>query len=313
MFDEVCRWLLRILRVPPEPEPPAGAPDSIRVFRAGRNYFRFRLALWGLKQFAALVAIIFWFVALHLAQAERDRGRGLAESTPPTPAVAAPTTVETAVQPPATVTGDQPAAPRKKRRNDLRTPDDWRRAAAKTPDWVFHALWAVKLFGVAIYLIQIPITYGIRRLDYEQRWYIVTDRSLRLRSGVWSLREMTMSFANLQQITVAQGPLQRLLGIADVRVQSAGGGGATQGHYQHGHQSLHTGLFHAVEHAEEIRDLITERLRRFRETGLGDPDERHHHQVIPPPLPASSIGDSATLVAANELLAEAKALRASLN
>ena len=63
------------------------------------------------------------------------------------------------------------------------------------------------------------------RLDYEQRWYVVTDRSLRLRTGVWSVREMTMSFANLQQITVTQGPLQRLLGLADVRFQSAGGGG----------------------------------------------------------------------------------------
>ena len=80
-----------------------------------------------------------------------------------------------------------------------------------------------------------------------------------------------MSFANLQQVVVTQGPLQRLLGLADVRVQSAGGGGDT--HEKGGGDSLHTGVFHGVDNAGEIRDLILERLRHFRETGLGDPHE----------------------------------------
>ncbi|MBI2686294.1 MAG: hypothetical protein HYX27_08255 [Acidobacteria bacterium] len=35
--------LLRLLRVPPEPSPPDGSPESIRIFRAGRNYYRWRL------------------------------------------------------------------------------------------------------------------------------------------------------------------------------------------------------------------------------------------------------------------------------
>ncbi len=69
-----------------------------------------------------------------------------------------------------------------------------------------------------------PLTYAIRRLDVELHWYIVTDRSLRIRTGLVRLQETTMSFANLQQVEVKQGPLQRLLGLADVHVQSAGGG-----------------------------------------------------------------------------------------
>ncbi len=309
MFEGVCRWLLRVLRVPPQPEPPAGAPESVRIFRAGRNYFRLRITLWGLGQFVALVAIVFWFLALHFVQNERDRALEQARATPaPVPAAVTPTPEEPAVKPAEPATTATPSAKRKKHRNDLRTPNDWRLAAVGTPDWVFHLLWGIKLVGIAIYLVQLPVTYGIRKLDYEQRWYIVTDRSLRLRSGVWSLREMTMSFANLQQITVAQGPLQRLLGLADVKVQSAGGG-TGHGHYQHGRESLHTGHFQDVEHAEEIRDLITERLRKFRETGLGDPDEKHHH-VTPPPVPIT--GDFATLTAAKELLTEAKALREAL-
>ena len=42
MYEPLKSWLLRVLRVPPEPEPPAGAPESVRVFRAGRNFFRLR-------------------------------------------------------------------------------------------------------------------------------------------------------------------------------------------------------------------------------------------------------------------------------
>ena len=169
-------------------------------------------------------------------------------------------------------------------------------------------IWVLKIAGFILYLVQVPVTYALMRLDYDQRWYVVTDRSLRLRTGIWSVREMTMSFANLQQITVTQGPLQRLLGLADVRVQSAGGGGMESGKHGAAQHSLHTGYFHAVDNAEEIRDLITKRLRQFRESGLGDPDEKHHAGLMPAPVTR----ESTTLAAATELLAEAKALRQAL-
>ena len=49
--------------------------------------------------------------------------------------------------------------------------------------------------------------------------------------------------------------------------------GRFEGHHKHAQDSLHSGVFHAVDNAKGIRDLITERLRQFRESGLGDPDE----------------------------------------
>ncbi|MSU46162.1 MAG: hypothetical protein EXS42_03315 [Lacunisphaera sp.] len=51
MFDRIRTWALGVLRVPPEPTPPFGAPGSVRVFRAGRNYLNLRLIRWGLGQF----------------------------------------------------------------------------------------------------------------------------------------------------------------------------------------------------------------------------------------------------------------------
>jgi hypothetical protein len=189
------------------------------------------------------------------------------------------------------------------------------RMVERWPWWIFPLLRLLEWGGIALFVLQIPVTYALVRLDYELRWYLVTDRSLRIRTGLTTVQEATMSFANLQQVVVTQGPLQRLLGLADVRVQSAGGGGDS--HEQKGGDSLHTGVFHGVDNASEVRDLILERLRVFRETGLGDPDEP---AAAPPPLAPAPAGSAApapasaaTLAAARELLAEARALRAAVS
>lgn len=114
-----------------------------------------------------------------------------------------------------------------------------------------------------------------------------------------------MSFANVQQVVVSQGPLQRLLAIADVRVQSAGGGGGGDAHHAALGSSMHTGIFHGVDNANEIRDLILERLRLFRAAGLGDPDDAR--EAVAATLPGAR--HVLALTAADELLAEARALR----
>jgi membrane protein YdbS with pleckstrin-like domain len=150
------------------------------------------------------------------------------------------------------------------------------------------------------------VTFAAVRLEFELHWYIVTDRSLRIRTGLLRLQESTMSFANLQQVEVKQGPLQRLLGLADLRVQSAGGSDRPE---QPGVESLHTGIFHSVENATEIRDLILERLRKFRETGLGDPDDHGHHAPV---TVGAAMPHSDALAAAREVLAETRALRQAL-
>ena len=77
--------------------------------------------------------------------------------------------------------------------------------------------------------MQLPITFAILRLDYELRWYIVTDRAARLREGIVTLKEMTFTLANVQDIRLRQGPLQRLLGLADVELRTAGGSEAPAG------------------------------------------------------------------------------------
>ena len=321
MFRPLTRRALILLKVPPEPHPPVGDPASLRVFHAGTNYFRLRLGAWAFTQLIALAGIIFW-AALLIEVENTARAQ---QSTPPSAAGAPASSAEPATgAAPAPSKPDNVVTPRRlnlaerfaqhveaaKRNGALR---DWRgykrvlvELALLMPAWVFPAVWALKILGFAVYLLQIPITYAVRRLDYEMRWYMVTDRSLRLRHGIWNVSESTMSFANIQQVVVTRGPLQGLLGLGDVKVQSAGGGGGEK-HQPH-EKDMHRGLFHSVTNAAEIRDLILERLRRFRESGLGDPDEPSNSHPVPLTTPPID-----TLAAARELLAEARALRTAVN
>ncbi len=126
---------------------------------------------------------------------------------------------------------------------------------------------------VTVVVVQFFLGAFTVRLDYEMRWYKATDRALRIREGVWIVREMTMTFANVQNLSIEQGPLQRYFGIADLKVQSAGGGGSgSDGKRGHG-VDLHTAYFRGVDNAEQVRDLVYARLQKAKDAGLGDPDE----------------------------------------
>jgi uncharacterized membrane protein YdbT with pleckstrin-like domain len=106
------------------------------------------------------------------------------------------------------------------------------------------------------------------------------------------MQELTMTYSNIQEIRVSANPLQNLLGIADVQVQSAGGG-SERG------DSGHVGRFEGVSNANEIRDLMVDRLRQYRDSGLGEV--------------AKSATQTDGLDAARRVLEEAKALRAALS
>lgn len=138
--------------------------------------------------------------------------------------------------------------------------------------------WAVVFWIIPVALILLVVLFSafylaVVRLTFEKRWYLVTDRSLRVREGVISVREMTVNFANVQNISISQGPLQRVLAIADLRVDTAGGGGAAASHGQQVSQNLHTAWFRGIENAGEVRALIQDRLRHLKDSGLGDHEE----------------------------------------
>jgi membrane protein YdbS with pleckstrin-like domain len=134
--------------------------------------------------------------------------------------------------------------------------------------------------GIAGFIAQAIGSLILLRLDFEQRWYIVTDRSLRIREGLLKLHEKTMTFANVQHVAIRQGPLQRLLGIADLEVRTAGGK-ASEEEASSRTSDLHVAYFHGIANPATVRNAIRERLRAHRDAGLGDPDDTQHHQTHP--------------------------------
>ena len=230
---------LRLLRVPPTPEPPPGSPP--RVFRAAPNYFKLRLIRWAFTQLLAVSGLL-W--AIYFVGWVAD---------------------------------------------------------TNTPRYIVWLLQAGEVFGWLAFLSELILGWMFVRLDFEMRWYMLSDRAIRIREGIATVREKTVALANVQNLAIRQGPLQRWLGIADVEVKTAGGGGkSSETEDKKGGEPMHVAYFRGVANAEEIRDLVREGVRLQRNAGLGDPDE----QEPPPPDDARA--------AAAELLREARALRAAI-
>ena len=102
--------------------------------------------------------------------------------------------------------------------------------------WVWF-LRIAEIFGIIAVTFRALFGWMLVHLDYELRWYMLSDRAIRIREGIVTIREKTMALANIQNISIKQGPLQRYLGIADVEVKTAGGGGQSGESHKKGNLS----------------------------------------------------------------------------
>lgn len=146
---------------------------------------------------------------------------------------------------------------------------------------IFIALWWLALLLVipALVLAVVPdifVYIGIH-LQYDTTWYVMTDRSLRIRRGIWVIHEVTITFENVQNVKLQQGPLQRHFGFSNLIVETAGAGGDSHGK---GAQTItNRGMIEGVANAPELRDRILQRLRQSKSAGLGDEDATHESRT----------------------------------
>jgi membrane protein YdbS with pleckstrin-like domain len=108
----------------------------------------------------------------------------------------------------------------------------------------------------------------VTRVDYDLRHYLVGDRSLRVAQGAWRREEVTLSYANVQNIEVLQGPLERLFGFKSLTVSTAGSDTSVPG------DTSHLVTMVGLEHADELRELILGMLRQHKDSGLGEPQAK---------------------------------------
>ena len=138
------------------------------------------------------------------------------------------------------------------------------------------ALRVMSTLVIVVTLVTALVRYFVIRLDYDVRYSVLTDRSLRVRQGCLVIDESTYTFANIQNLSVRQGPLQRLFDIADLELETAGG--SRGGSHDSGH-AQHQARLEGVEHAWELRDRISALIGAHRDTGLGDSDERREGEA----------------------------------
>ena len=132
---------------------------------------------------------------------------------------------------------------------------------------------AVPLVGMLItplmlFIMIIPdvVAYVAIHLKFDTTWYVLSDRSMRIRRGIWIIHETTITFENIQNVRLTQGPIERFFGFANLVVETAGGG-ASAGEV---HGQAHHGIMFGLTNASELRDRIMAKVRQSQSAGLGD-------------------------------------------
>lgn len=135
---------------------------------------------------------------------------------------------------------------------------------------------------LAVAVLPDIFAYIAIHLRYDTTWYVLSDRSMRIRRGIWVIHETTITCENIQNVAVIQGPLQRHYGIATVHVKTAGGESGAGG--KHGAVlGAHVGVIEGITDAPALRDQIMARVEKSKSAGLGD--EAH-----PDPLGTRGLG-----------------------
>jgi membrane protein YdbS with pleckstrin-like domain len=147
---------------------------------------------------------------------------------------------------------------------------------------VASPLAGVLLLPLYLILAVVPdvLAYVAIHLRYDSTWYVLSDRSMRLRRGIWIIHETTITYENIQNIGIRQGPVQSHFGIATLTVHTAGGGAAAAGGKggSAGTTGSHLGMIEGITDARELRDQIMARVEASRAAGIGD---EHHGPVLP--------------------------------
>lgn len=77
--------------------------------------------------------------------------------------------------------------------------------------------------GLLLVLMPVPLAVALLRRRFHR--YALAGTSVQVTRGVLARRDWTVPYGNVQAVTVRRGPVQRLLGIATVRIDTAGGRG----------------------------------------------------------------------------------------
>ena len=121
--------------------------------------------------------------------------------------------------------------------------------------------------ALAVAIFPDIVGYVAIHLRYDTMWYVMGERSLRCRRGIWVILEHTITFENVQNVHVRRGPVQYSFGISTIVIETAG---AAEGEGNNEFAVGNKAIMEGIDNPKEIRELILERVRRSKSAGLGD-------------------------------------------
>jgi membrane protein YdbS with pleckstrin-like domain len=152
------------------------------------------------------------------------------------------------------------------------------------------------LLGPFFWAYLIPHFFRYRTLRYH-----FDDEGVTMRWGVLFRREISLTYARIQDIHLTSNVVERWLGLAKIQVQTASGNASAEM------------VIEGLQHFEQVRDFLYERMRGTREQAHRSPS------TLPPAQGAAGAAvalDAATLdelaVTLRAVVDEVRALRGTL-
>ena len=108
---------------------------------------------------------------------------------------------------------------------------------------VFFFCCLVVVFGFFVYWV---------KLYYQSMWYELHDDEMRWKRGVWFRTTGIVPYNRITNLDLKQGPVMRWLRISTLSIQTAGYSG----------QAVPEIRIEAIEHAEELRELVRTLVRQ---------------------------------------------------
>jgi len=136
-----------------------------------------------------------------------------------------------------------------------------------------------------------PVMMAVLYFRYHTLRYEVAEEGLTMRWGILFRREVSLTYARIQDIHLTSNLLERYLGLAKVQLQTAAGSVQAEMNIE------------GLRFFEGMRDFLYARMRGARE-------ERPQGKV--PQLTAGSASSEALATTLREVAAEVRALRAEL-
>ncbi len=117
----------------------------------------------------------------------------------------------------------------------------------------FFILWesartACLLTGAGFLVIAVLCSIFIPKIRYERYRYIIDSEGIRVREGIFWIKETIIPMERLHKLQVSQGPVDRIFKLSSVKVTTAGGDGTIK--------FLTDG--EAAQIAENLKDKINE-------------------------------------------------------